>query len=290
MMTVQECIAYVESHLEVRYATSNKAYRDGRVINPRGGINHSIGCAQPRVEVMYKLMNSSSVGWGVTAILGDFHVGEGKIIVCMPLNARCWGCGKGSNGSWNNSKIQWEVCEPAGHTYAGGTMVNYDVVKNQAYFDRMWKMLVAWNVYLVNKFGYSVSGISDHAEAHLAGYGSNHSDMGQWLPKHGKSMDILRQEVQAILNNSGNNNWNKEDIDMDNMDVKKFGELMLAYRATLQDNDASDYSEQAREWAKTTGLVSGGSSTEFNGMWHDFLTREQLVTIMYKFAKMMGMA
>ena len=65
----------------------------------------------------------------------------------------------------------------------------------------MWKMLVAWNVYCAVKLGYPVSGISDHAESYRAGYGSNHSDMGQWLPKHGKSMDALRAEVQAILEN-----------------------------------------------------------------------------------------
>lgn len=46
-------------------------------------------------------------------------------------------------------------------------MVAYDTAKNQAYFDRMWKMLVAWNVYCVVKLGYPVSGISDHAESYM---------------------------------------------------------------------------------------------------------------------------
>ena len=32
-MTVQECIAYVESHMEVHYATQNGAYRAGRTIS-----------------------------------------------------------------------------------------------------------------------------------------------------------------------------------------------------------------------------------------------------------------
>lgn len=200
MKTVAECIKYAEDHLEVRYATSNGAYTAGRFIDkPEGDVNHSVGCAQPSAEVFFNTMNKSSAGWGVNAILGDFHTGEGRIIQTLPLNARPWGCGSGSKGSWNNTKIQWEVCEPAGHTYAGGTMIGYDVAKNQTFFDRMWKMLVAWNVYMVVKFGFPVSGISDHAESHKAGYGSNHADMGQWLPKHGKSMDALRAEVKAIL-------------------------------------------------------------------------------------------
>lgn len=201
-MTVQECISYVESHMEVRYATQNGAYRAGRTIsNHQGCVNHSVGCAQPKADVFFNSMNKTSAQWGVNAILGDFHTGEGRILVTLDLKARPWGCGAGSKGSWNNTKIQWEVCEPAGHTYAGGTMIAYDVEKNQGYFDRMWKMLVAWNVYCAVKLGYPVSGISDHAESYRAGYGSNHSDMGQWLPKHGKSMDALRAEVQAILEN-----------------------------------------------------------------------------------------
>lgn len=282
-MTVSECIAWVKSHMEVKYATSNGAYQAGRKINPQGCVNHSVGCAQPSVDVFFNLMNKSSAGWGVNALLGDFHKGDGRILVVLPLDARPWGCGSGSKGSWNNTKVQWEVCEPAGHTYAGGTMIAYDVAKNQVYFNRMWKMLVAWNVYLVKKFGYDINGISDHAESYRAGYGSNHSDMGQWLPKHGKSMDALRQEVQAILNGS-------ED---DDMDVKRFEELFLEMRKGLQDNDAGTYSNEARNWATSSGLIAG-NGTEINGepncMWQDFLTREQFVTVLYRFAQMMGKA
>ena len=199
MMTVNECISYVEKHLTVKYATSNGAYKTNQVITPKGCVNHSIGVAQPSVDVMYDIMNKSSATWGVNAILGDFHKGEGRIIQTLKLNTRPWGCGAGSKGSWNDSKIQWEVCEPAGHTYSGGTMIGYDVAKNKEYFNRMWKMLVAWNVYCIKKYGYSVSEINDHSESHKKGYGSNHADIMQWLPKHGKSMDALRSEVKAIL-------------------------------------------------------------------------------------------
>lgn len=288
-MTVSECIAWVESHMEVKYATANGAYQAGRKINPQGCVNHSVGCAQPSVDVFFNIMNKSSAGWGVNALLGDFHKGDGRILVVLPLDARPWGCGSGSKGSWNNTKVQWEVCEPAGHTYAGGTMIAYDVAKNQVYFDRMWKMLVAWNVYLVKKFGYDINGISDHAESYRAGYGSNHSDMGQWLPKHGKSMTALRQEVEAILN--GDSIAETEDDFM--ADVKKFEEAWLEYRKTLQDNDAGAYSQDARNWATSSGLIAG-NGTEINGepncMWQDMLTREQFVTVLYRFAQMMGKA
>ena len=84
-------------------------------------------------------------------------------------------------------------------------MVGYDAAKNQGYFDRMWKLLVAWNVFAAVKLGYGAATINDHAESYQAGMGSNHADMGQWLPKHGKSMNHLRHEVQEILDQ-------KEDI------------------------------------------------------------------------------
>lgn len=282
-MNVAQCIDYVERHLEVRYADQNGAYTSGRMIpNPKGCVNHSVGCAQPKVDVFFNLMNKASTGWGVNALLGDFHLGEGRIILTMNLRGRPWGCGAGKNGSWNNTKVQWEVCEPAGHTYSGGTMIAYDAAKNQAYFDRMWKMLVAWNVYCAVKLGYPVSGISDHAESYRAGFGSNHSDMGQWLPRHGKSMDALRAEVQAILDG-------KEE---EELDLKGFEKLYLEMRQKLKDNDSSQYSGEARDWAVQSGLIVG-NGTEVDGqpnyMWEDIMTREQLVTVLYRFAQMMGM-
>lgn len=199
-MTVNECIKFVESHMEVKYATKNRAYKNNNHIkNIEGCVNHSVGCAQPSIDVFFNTMNKETATWGVNAILGDFHKGEGRILVTLPLDVKPGGCGSGKNGSWNNTKIQWEVCEPSGHTYSGGTMVGYNVEKNNLYFERMWNMLVAWNVYCCVKIGYPVSGISDHSEAYKAGYGTNHSDMSQWLPRHKKSMKMLREEVQKIL-------------------------------------------------------------------------------------------
>lgn len=201
-MTVKECCDYVTSHLEVRYATKSGPYTSGKKITPTGCVNHSLGVAQPSVDKVFESMNNPSAGWGVHAILGDFDKGEGKILLTLPLDTRPWGCGSGKYGSYNNSRVQFEICEPAGHKYNGGTMLGYDVAKNQAYFDRMWKMLVAWNVYLAIKYDYSVNNINDHSESCAKGYATNHADVMHWFPKHGKSMDKLRAEVQNILNGS----------------------------------------------------------------------------------------
>lgn len=80
-------------------------------------------------------------------------------------------------------------------------------------------------------------------------------------------------------------------LEDENMTVDRFKELWREMRAELQDNDSSEYSEAARAWAISTGLISGGdtnSNGEPNYMWEDILTREQFVTVLYRFASLMG--
>lgn len=74
------------------------------------------------------------------------------------------------------------------------------------------------------------------------------------------------------------------------LSLVEFKELYRAMRSELQDNDAGEWSAEARQWAVGHGLVAG-SGTKINGqpnyMWQDLLTREQLVTMLYRFAEMM---
>lgn len=79
----------------------------------------------------------------------------------------------------------------------------------------------------------------------------------------------------------------------DDMDAAKFKEMWLEMRKELQDNDAGQWSEAARAWAISNGLINGNGSTvdgEPNCMWADVLTREQFVTVLYRFAQIMGKA
>lgn len=102
---------------------------------------------------------------------------------------------------------------------------------------------------------------------------------GEWLySRHGQ----IANEVNARLR--GGETMSQEDFN------KMFKVAMDEYRKSLQDNDASSYSKEAREWAVNIGIIGGGSSSGFNGMWEDFPTREQLATMLYRFAKLMGKA
>lgn len=268
-ITKAEAIAFVEAHLVVQYATNNGAYKANRNFKPEGDVNHSFGCAQPNISVAFSIMDKASAGWAVNAILGDFHKGEGKILLTLPWDAkkktcrRPWGVGKGKKGSWNNTRIQWEVLEPAGHTYAGGTMIGYDISKNQAYFDRMWKMLVCWNVYVAEMFGFTADTINDHAESYRAGMGGNHADMGQWLPKHGKSMDALRAEVKAVMARTENTE-KEEDTTMSKEEIQAIvDERIRADREAQRYATLEDVPKSYRPSAKK--LMDAGFLAGYNG-------------------------
>lgn len=85
-------------------------------------------------------------------------------------------------------------------------------------------------------------------------------------------------------------NGEKED---DDMDKTTFADLFREMRKDLQDNDAGTWSEAARNWAVESGIVSGGNPLPDgspNYMWQDMMTREQLVTVLYRFAQKIGQA
>lgn len=79
----------------------------------------------------------------------------------------------------------------------------------------------------------------------------------------------------------------------EDMDAIRFSELFAEMRKEMQDNDCSSYSEEARAWAVSNGLIVGNGVTDDgdpNYMWKDFLSREQMMTILHRFAKLMGKA
>lgn len=73
-------------------------------------------------------------------------------------------------------------------------------------------------------------------------------------------------------------------------DLNRFKDMWLQMRKELQDNDAMSYSADARAWAVNNGLIKGGSPLPDgapNYMWEDVLTREQMVTLLYRFSQLM---
>lgn len=87
--------------------------------------------------------------------------------------------------------------------------------------------------------------------------------------------------------------YHREPKEDEEMDAAKFRELWQEMRRELQNNDSSAYSQEARNWAVESGLVLGsgdGKDGQPNYMWGDVMTREQLVTVLYRFARKAGLA
>lgn len=107
---------------------------------------------------------------------------------------------------------------------------------------------------------------------------ANKSCPGDYLYER---MGYIADQVNKILRG--------EDED-DDMTLDRFTELMNEYRNTLRDNDASDWSKDARDWAIKEGIIVGGDTLpngEPNYMHADFLTREQMVVIIKRLYDML---
>lgn len=114
----------------------------------------------------------------------------------------------------------------------------------------------------------------------------------RWFANKSCPGDYLYERHSAIAEEV-NRRLDSEALQMEDedMDVNRFKELWQEMRHELQDNDAGQWSEAARAWAISNGLIQGNGATvdgEPNCMWADVLTREQLITVLYRFAQMMG--
>lgn len=178
-----------------RYMTKNRCYTKPVKIKVEKLVLHSLGCAQPNAQVLINSWDRADADVSVHAFIQD-----NAIIQTLPWDYKAWHVGKGSKGSWNGCSIGVEICEPAGHKYNGGTMVGYDAKKNAEYFANVYSNAIQLFAYLCQEYKLDPKkDIYCHCEVHKLGYGSNHADVMQWFPKHGKSMDTFRADVKALL-------------------------------------------------------------------------------------------
>lgn len=96
----------------------------------------------------------------------------------------------------------------------------------------------------------------------------------------------------------GRPNWGlikPEDIEDegsdDEMTQAQFEAMYRTMMAARQDNDAGDWSKEAREWAVANGLI-GGTGATINGQpvyaWPDYLTREQFAVVEKRYDEVFG--
>lgn len=202
-----------------------------------------------------------------------------RVIQTLPWNWRGWHAGapKGGGISANNTHISFEILEPAGHTYQGGTMVGYDAEKNAAYFAAVYRNAVKLTAMLCAQYGLDPlepGVVVDHAEGCALGIASNHADVGHWFPRHGKSMDQFRADVAREMK-GGEAEMTQEIFN------QMFRTAMEAWQAEQAAQPVSDWAEAAWKAAKASGVFDGTAP-------RTALTREQAALVLSRLEKQDG--
>ena len=235
--------------LTQQFLTQNDCYQAGRTIVPRGIMVHSTGVAQPDVEVFLKSWDRP----GVNACVHAF-VHTGGVVQTLPWDRRGWHAGTPRAGgtSANNTHISFEILEPAGHTYRGGTMVGYDAERNAGYFAAVYRNAVELCAMLCRRYGLDpMEDILDHSEGYARGIASNHGDVAHWFPRHGKRMDDLRGDVRTAQRGEGEESMTQEQFDT------MFARAMAEYTARAEKESASGWARDAWERAAARGVFDG---------------------------------
>jgi hypothetical protein len=185
------------------YATKNHCYKVGKKLTPKGIVVHSTGANNPNLKRYVDCVAECGVNqygnhWntyhpGGRQVCVHSFIGYDKnkavsVANILPYNIACWGCGSGRNGSFNDSHIQFEICE--------------DDLTNSAYFNAVWACAVEYCAILCKQYNLDPTGenvIVGHCEAYKAGYASNHGDPVHWFKRHGKTMDDFRKAVKAKM-------------------------------------------------------------------------------------------
>ena len=182
--------------LRKQYLTKNDCYRAGRTIRPQGVMVHSTGANNPSVaryvpgdDVIGR--NQYGNDWdrpGVEkcahAFVGRFADGSVGTVQTLPWNRRGWHCGRGKNGSANDTHISFEICE--------------DGLEDASYFKAVYQEAVELTAMLCRE--HNLDPLADgvvicHKEGYHRGIASNHSDVLHWSPKFGKTRDDFRGDV-----------------------------------------------------------------------------------------------
>ena len=213
---------YTQSNPPLKCIMTNATcFKSTRQMNIKGVLIHSTGANNPNlkryvqpsqndanyqklIELLGK--NTANNDWnhieiqaGLNAWIGKLANGNIASIQTMPWNYRPWGCGSGSAGTCNDGWIQYEICE--------------DSTNDKAYFELVYKEACELTAYLcktynlnpkgtVNFNGKKVPIILCHQDSARLGLGSNHADVYHWFGKFGKDMNMFRNDVASLLNNS----------------------------------------------------------------------------------------
>lgn len=196
----------------VNYLTENDCYKSGRALKPEGIVVHSTGVDQKRIAAYTGQWNRPGVQVCVHGFLGLDEDGELCYEQILPYSFQCWGAGSGSRGSFNQSHIQFEICESLG---------------DGDWCRQTYRAALEICAELCREYGIVPEKVVTHSEAHALGYASNHGDVMHWWPRHGLSMEQFRKELSGMT------------------DEQEYG----AFKAHMERFIAEESAKKAEDWA-----------------------------------------
>ncbi len=283
-----------EKPFSTQYITGNKYYTlpDVKISNI---ILHSVGVGSPRTSQQWRDSWNQSTRNSVSAVVGPT---EG--IIMLPTFEKkgtvrkCAGCGKGKNGSFNNSAAQVEMQEHKSIKYTGGANFTCsDIPAATQYQLDTLDTAIQWmaNVCIFHNLQPDKPGvILSHKEASLTPYykASNHGDVEHLfnqLPGMNMSMDKVRKLVAERVEQY------KLQQEVENMTQAEFDKFLSGASPTVIDNIMSAYfarqnklpaskgwGEEAIGWAVSNGIMAGmgGDNMAPQGL----VTREQCMAFL----------
>lgn len=276
--------------ITTQYISNNPHFKYQKYMTVKGLMLHSVGCPQENPDVFFKTFNQSN--YHAASVHG--FIGADKVIVSAPIFEKSgqamqlYHCG-GFKGSATYTHIGIEMCEPSNIKYTGGATFTCSdknkaikfVEKTTANAVELFAKLCIFHHLDPLKDGVIIS----HYEGSQRGVATSHADPDHLWTQLGMNynMDKFRTDVKAKM----------EEMEDDDMDVTKFAALMKEYNKTLEDNDAGQWSLEARNWAIQNKIISGSGTLptgEVNYMWEKPLTRQEMVVLLYRFAQFMGKA
>lgn len=252
--------------LRKQYLTKNDCYKAGRTIRPLGIMIHSTGANNPSVaryvpgdDVIGR--NQYGNDWDrpglekcAHAFVGRFADGSVGTVQTLPWNRRGWHCGRGKNGSANDTHISFEICE--------------DGLEDASYFKAVYQEAVELTASLCKE--YNLDPLADgvvicHQEGYRRGIASNHGDVLHWFPKFGKTMDDFRADVARWMEGE------------DEMTQEQFDTMMENWLARRNNQPASDWAKPYIQEAIDAGVMTdiGGTIQSPQGV----VTRQELATV-----------
>lgn len=230
--------------IQKSYLTQNDCYKAGRKIVPKGIVVHDTACDQRKVSAYLTSWNKPGVEKCVHAFIGLRPDGSFGVVQTLPWEHRCWGCGSGKKGSYNASHIQFELCQ--------------DDRTDGAWFGQCYDKAVELCAWLCREYDIPVEQIVDHAEAHAAGWASNHGDTADWFPLYGKSMDTLRADVAKALEGAGFTPYLVR-IETDSLNVRKGPGVKYGVATTVKRGEVFTIVEEAYNGPTLWGRLKSGA-------------------------------